>query len=250
MVIASSFVTKAVVLWMSKLKKGDMMKVVLLGAPGAGKGTQAAFICQKFNIPKISTGDMLRAAVEKKTPLGLRVAEIMSKGQLVSDTIVIEMVRERLQESDCQNGYLFDGFPRTVPQAEALLATKIHIDCVLEIAVPDEEIIQRLSGRWVHPPSGRVYHTEYNPPAVLGRDDETGEPLLQREDDKKDTVLKRLTVYHQMTRPLVEWYRLQAKAGAPLAPRFERILGVGQVQEIEERVARALMGRGAQRTER
>jgi len=219
------------------------MKVILLGAPGAGKGTQAAFICQKLNIPKISTGDMLREAVKKETPIGKQVADIMAKGQLVPDTIVIEMVRERLQEPDCQQGFLFDGFPRTVRQAEALLAAKIHMDCVLEIAVPDAEIIQRLSGRWVHPASGRVYHTEYNPPKVPGKDDETGEPLIQRDDDKKDTVLKRLTVYHQTTQPLVEWYQLQEKEGGALAPRFAQVSGVGQVQEIEERVARALMGR-------
>mgnify|MGYP001094841303 CR=1 FL=1 len=219
------------------------MKVVLLGAPGAGKGTQAAFICQKFNIPKISTGDMLREAVKKGTPIGKQAGEIMAKGQLVPDTIVIEMVRERLQESDCEKGYLFDGFPRTLPQAEALLAAHIHIDCVLEIAVPDDEIIRRLSGRWVHPASGRVYHTEYNPPKVLGQDDETGGPLVQRDDDKAETVLKRLTVYHQMTQPLVEWYQQQEARGGPLAPAFKQISGVGQVQEIEERVARALMGR-------
>lgn len=218
------------------------MKVILLGAPGAGKGTQATFICQKFTIPKIATGDMLRAAVKKQTEIGKQAAEIMAKGQLVPDTIVIEMVRERLQEPDCQRGYLFDGFPRTVPQAEALLAAQVHVDCVLEIAVPDAEIIQRLSGRWVHPASGRVYHTEYNPPKVAERDDETGDPLVQRDDDKKDTVLKRLTVYHQTTQPLVEWYQMQAKKGGPLAPRFVQISGVGQVQEIEERVMRALMG--------
>jgi adenylate kinase len=222
------------------MKRGIRMKVILLGAPGAGKGTQANFICQKFNIPKISTGDMLRAAVKKQTPMGKQVAELMSTGQLVPDTIVIKMVQERLQEPDCERGYLFDGFPRTVPQAEALLNASIHIDVVLEIAVPDAEIIQRLSGRWVHPASDRVYHTVYNPPLVLGQDDETGEPLVQRDDDKKETVLHRLSVYHQTTKPLVEWYQLQAKKGGPLAPRFERILGVGKVQEIEDRVAQAL----------
>lgn len=219
------------------------MRVILLGAPGAGKGTQASFICQKFDIPKIATGDMLRAAVKKETPIGKRAAEIMAAGQLVPDTIVIEMVRERLKEPDCQHGYLFDGFPRTLPQAQALLDAHIPIDYVLEIAVPDEEIIRRLSGRWVHSASGRVYHTEYNPPKAAGRDDETGEALVQRDDDKKDTVLKRLNVYHQMTRPLIEWYQQLEKKAGPQAPRFEQISGVGQVQEIEARIEQVLSPR-------
>ncbi|MEY3182283.1 MAG: hypothetical protein RLZ35_268 [Pseudomonadota bacterium] len=218
------------------------MKVVLLGAPGAGKGTQATFICQAFNIPKISTGDMLRAAVHAKTTIGKQVADIMAKGQLVPDTIVIDMVRDRLQAPDCKTGYLFDGFPRTVPQAEALQKAGVHLDCVLEIAVPDADIIARLSGRWVHPASGRVYHIQHNPPVVFGKDDETGEPLVQRDDDRKETVLERLAVYHQANQSLVDWYQHLAKQGGPSVPRFVSVCGIGTVQEISERVKKALIG--------
>ncbi len=215
------------------------MRVILLGPPGAGKGTQAKFICEKFGIPQISTGDMLRAAVKAGTPLGLQVKEIMASGGLVSDDIIIALVKERIQEPDCANGFLFDGFPRTIPQAEALKASGVPIDYVLEFAVDDEEIIRRMSGRRVHEGSGRVYHVVYNPPREEGKDDVTGEPLVQREDDKEETVRKRLEVYHSQTAPLVRFYQDWA-AQDPKAPRYVRVEGVGPVEEIQKRVLDAL----------
>ena len=214
------------------------MRVILLGAAGAGKGTQAQFICQRFGIPQISTGDMLRAAVKAGTELGLQVKEVMDSGGLVSDELIIGLINERITHGDCANGFLFDGFPRTIPQAEALVEAGINIDHVLEIAVDDEEIVGRISGRRVHPGSGRVYHLEHNPPREAGQDDVTGEALIQREDDKEETVRKRLQVYHTQTQPLVEFYRaLSASTGTPKCSRVE---GVGSVEEITSRVLAAL----------
>src|ERR671937_907321 len=212
------------------------MRLILLGAPGAGKGTQAAFICQKFGIPQISTGDMLRAAVKAGTPVGAIAKKVMDAGQLVSDDIIVALVRERLKQKDCVKGYLFDGFPRTIPQAEALKSERIGLDYVLEIDVPDEEIITRMSGRRVHPASGRSYHVKFNPPNVEGCDDVTGEPLVQRDDDREETVRKRLEVYRAQTRPLVAYYSCWAAAGDARAPRFRKISGVGPVPEIQRRV--------------
>ncbi|MCS7101924.1 MAG: adenylate kinase [Burkholderiaceae bacterium] len=216
------------------------MRLILLGPPGAGKGTQAAFIAQRFAIPQISTGEMLRAAVRAGTPLGLAAKKVMDAGQLVSDEIIIDLVRERLRQPDCANGYLFDGFPRTLGQAEALKAAGIRIDFVLEIDVPDEAIVERMSGRRVHPASGRTYHVKFNPPRVPDRDDVTGEPLIQRDDDREDVVRKRLSVYHAQTRVLVEYYRQWAASGDPAAPQYRRVSGVGSVEEITERVFAAL----------
>ena len=214
------------------------MRVILLGAPGAGKGTQAQFICQRFGIPQISTGDMLRAAVKAGTELGLQVKEVMDNGGLVSDELIIGLIRERITQADCANGFLLDGFPRTIPQAEALVEADIEIDHVLEIAVEDEEIVGRISGRRVHPGSGRTYHLEHNPPKQEGRDDVTGDELIQREDDKEETVRKRLQVYHTQTEPLVEFYRnLSAVNGTPKCSKVE---GVGSVEEITARVLQAL----------
>ena len=192
------------------------MRLILLGAPGAGKGTQAAFICEKYGIPQISTGDMLRAAVKAGTPLGLAARKVMDSGALVSDEIIIGLVKERIAQSDCANGFLFDGFPRTLPQADAMRAAGVKIDYVLEIDVPFEAIVERMSGRRSHPASGRIYHVKFNPPKVEGKDDITGEPLIQREDDKEETVEKRLEVYAAQTRPLVEYYSRWAKAEAHL----------------------------------
>lgn len=214
------------------------MRMILLGAPGAGKGTQARFITEKFGIPQISTGDMLRAAVKAGSPLGLKVKGVMDSGGLVSDDIIIDLIRERIAEPDCARGFLFDGFPRTIPQAEALRDAGVTIDHVLEIAVDDEEIVSRMSGRRVHPASGRVYHVLYNPPKVPGKDDETGEDLIQREDDKEETVRHRLALYHSQTKPLVDFY--QKLAAATGTPRYTRIEGVGSVSEITERVQTAL----------
>lgn len=214
-------------------------RVILLGAPGAGKGTQATFLSEKFSIPRISTGDMLREAIRQNTSLGKKVADIMAAGQLVPDDWVIQLVIERLAEKDCQNGYLLDGFPRTVAQAKALEKAGVTIDDVIEIQVPDEEIVKRLSGRWTHPASGRIYHIEHQPPKVPGRDDVTGEPLVQREDDKADTIRKRLTVYHQQTSPLIEWYQAQRK-NPKKTLRFHVISGLGEVAEIRHRIAEAL----------
>ncbi|MCY0965928.1 adenylate kinase [Parathalassolituus penaei] len=216
------------------------MRVILLGAPGAGKGTQAQFICEKFAIPQISTGDMLRAAVKAGSELGLKVKEIMETGGLVSDEIIIGLVKERIQQADCVNGFLFDGFPRTIPQAEAMLEAGVDIDNVVEIHVEDEEIVQRLSGRRVHPGSGRVYHIVYNPPKVEGKDDETGEDLVQRDDDKEATIRKRLAIYHEQTEPLVAFYKNLEQAGGEKAPRYNHIVGVGSLAEITDRVMTAL----------
>jgi len=216
------------------------MRLILLGPPGAGKGTQAAFIKERHGIPQISTGDMLRAAVKAGTPLGLAAKKVMDAGQLVSDDIIIGLVKERLKEADCASGYLFDGFPRTIPQAEAMKQAGVRVDVVLEIAVPDGDIIERMSGRRVHVASGRTYHVRFNPPKVEGRDDVTGEPLIQRDDDREDTVRKRLEVYHAQTRALVEYYSKLAAAGQPGAPKYRRISGVGPVEEIRSRAFDAL----------
>lgn len=216
------------------------MRLILIGPPGAGKGTQAAFIKEKFGIPQISTGDMLRAAVKAGTPLGLAAKEVMDKGQLVSDDIIIGLVKERLTQPDCANGFLFDGFPRTIPQAEALKAASIPIDFVLEIAVPDEEIVTRMSGRRVDPVSGRTYHIVYNPPKVEGKDDITGDPLIQRDDDKEEVVLKRLAVYHAQTEALVKFYGDLATSGDAAAPQYRSISGLGTIEEIKNRVFEAL----------
>jgi adenylate kinase len=216
------------------------MRLILLGPPGAGKGTQANFIREKFAIPQISTGDMLRAAVKAGTPLGVAAKKVMDAGQLVSDDIIIGLVRERLGHGDCTRGYLFDGFPRTIPQAEAMKAADVRIDYVLEIDVPDEEIITRMSGRRVHPASGRTYHVKFNPPRVEGRDDATGEPLVQRDDDREETVRKRLEVYRAQTRPLVDYYGKWAASGDAKAPRYRRISGQGAVDQIRDRTFAAL----------
>jgi adenylate kinase len=216
------------------------MRLILLGPPGAGKGTQAAFIKERFGIPQISTGDMLRAAVKAGTPLGLAAKKVMDGGGLVSDDIIIGLVKDRLKQPDTANGYLFDGFPRTIPQADAMKAAGVAIDYVLEIDVPDSDIIDRMSGRRVHVASGRTYHVRFNPPKVEGRDDVTGEPLIQRDDDREDTVRKRLEVYHAQTRALVEYYSKLAAAGQPGAPKYRRISGVGPVEEIRSRAFDAL----------
>ncbi len=216
------------------------MKLILLGAPGAGKGTQAAFITEKYGIPQISTGDMLRAAVKAGTPLGLEAKKVMDAGQLVSDEIILGLIKERLQQPDCAKGFLFDGFPRTIPQAEALRTQGVDLDLVLEIDVPDEEIIKRMSGRRVHTASGRTYHIVFNPPKVAGKDDATGEDLIQREDDKEETVRKRLDVYHSQTKPLVEFYSKWAATGDARAPKYRRVNGVGPLDGIREAVLAAL----------
>ncbi|TAK85566.1 MAG: adenylate kinase [Betaproteobacteria bacterium] len=216
------------------------MRLILIGPPGAGKGTQAAFITQKFDIPQISTGDMLRAAAKAGTPLGLAAKKIMDGGQLVSDEIVIGLVKERLKQPDCARGYLFDGVPRTLAQAEALRNAQVALDYVLEIDVPDAEIIMRMGGRRVHPASGRTYHVKFNPPKVEGRDDLTGEPLVQRADDQEETVRKRLEVYRAQTRPLIEYYAKWAAAGDPRAPKHRKISGMGTVEEIKRRALQAL----------
>ena len=214
------------------------MRIILLGAPGAGKGTQAHFICEKYKIPQISTGDMLRAAVKGKTELGMQVEAVMSSGGLVTDEIIIELVKARITEEDCANGFLFDGFPRTIPQAQALVDADVPIDVVLEISVPDEEIVRRLSGRRVHLDSGRVYHVAFNPPQVSGKDDVTGETLIQREDDKEDTVRNRLKVYHQQTEPLVKFYAdLNSKN---FGVKVIKVNGVSEVNLIKEDIFRAL----------
>jgi len=216
------------------------MRLILLGAPGAGKGTQAAYICQKFGIPQISTGDMLRAAVKAGSPMGLAAKHVMDAGGLVSDDIIIGLVKERLTQADCANGFLFDGFPRTIPQADAMKQAGVMLDVVLEIDVPDEAIIERMSGRRVHQPSGRSYHLVFNPPKVAGKDDVTGEDLIQRADDEEATVQKRLAVYQSQTRPLVDYYASWAAKGEPGAPRYARISGLGTVDEITGRVMLAL----------
>jgi adenylate kinase len=216
------------------------MRLILLGAPGAGKGTQAAVICKRYGIPQISTGDMLRAAVKAGTPLGVAAKQVMDSGGLVSDDIIIGLVKERIAQPDCANGFLFDGFPRTIPQADALKRAGIKLDVVLEIDVPDSAIIERMSGRRVHPASGRTYHVQHNPPKVDGRDDATGEALIQRDDDKEETVRKRLQVYHDQTRPLVAYYSDWAANGAADAPRYRKISGLGSVDDITARAFEAL----------
>ncbi len=216
------------------------MKLILLGAPGAGKGTQANYIKEKFGIPQISTGDMLRAAIKAGTPLGLAAKKVMDAGNLVSDDIIINLVKERIKEADCANGFLFDGFPRTIPQAQAMKDAGIKIDYVVEIDVADKEIVQRMSGRRVHLASGRTYHEVFNPPKVPGKDDITGEDLVQRPDDAEDTVLKRLSVYHDQTKPLVEYYTAWLKSGDANAPKVLHIPGVGSVESIRDQVFRAL----------
>ncbi|NIC04694.1 adenylate kinase [Billgrantia bachuensis] len=218
------------------------MRLILLGAPGAGKGTQAQFICERYKIPQISTGDMLRAAVKEGSELGLKVKEIMTSGGLVSDDLIISLVKERIAQPDCENGFLFDGFPRTIPQADAMKEAGVKIDHVLEIAVADEEIVKRLAGRRVHPDSGRVYHVEYNPPKQEGKDDVTGEPLIQRDDDRESTVRNRLAVYHEQTAPLVDYYRQWAEEEPQAAPAYHRVEGIGSVDEITRKVAEALEG--------
>jgi adenylate kinase len=216
------------------------MKLILLGAPGAGKGTQATFICQKYGIPQISTGDMLRAAVKAGTALGLQAKAVMESGGLVSDDLIINLVKERIAQADCANGFLFDGFPRTIPQADAMRAAGVKLDYVLEIDVPFDAIIERMSGRRSHPPSGRTYHVRFNPPKVEGIDDLTGEPLVQREDDKEETVRKRLEVYSAQTRPLVDYYSQWAATDPAAAPRYRAISGTGSVEEITNRALTAL----------
>jgi adenylate kinase len=216
------------------------MRIILLGPPGAGKGTQAAFITERFGIPQISTGDMLRAAVKAGTPLGLAAKKVMDSGQLVSDDIIIGLVRERLREPDCAAGYLFDGFPRTIPQADAMKSAGVKVDAVLEIDVPDADIIERMGGRRVHLASGRTYHVRHNPPRIEGRDDATGEPLIQRDDDKEEVVRKRLEVYHAQTSVLVDYYLKWAATGDAAAPRYCKVEGRGTVEEIKQRVFDAL----------
>lgn len=216
------------------------MRLILIGPPGAGKGTQAAFIKERFAIPQISTGDMLRAAVKAGTPLGLKAKSVMESGALVSDDIILGLMEERLAQPDCKNGFLLDGFPRTIPQAEALKKTGIPIDFVLEISVPDDEIVRRISGRRVDPVSGRTYHIVYNPPKVEGKDDVTGDPLIQRDDDKEDVVRHRLEVYHNQTESLVKFYGDLAKSGDKTAPQYRAISGLGTIDEITARVFDAL----------
>jgi adenylate kinase len=216
------------------------MRLILLGPPGAGKGTQAAFITEHYGIPQISTGDMLRAAVKAGTPLGVAAKKIMDAGGLVSDDIIIGLVKDRLQQADCQTGYLFDGFPRTIPQADALKHAKVGLDFVVEIAVPEEDIIERMSGRRVHPASGRSYHVRFNPPKVAEHDDLTGEPLVQRDDDKEQTVRHRLQVYRDQTRPLVDYYSAWALTDTN-APRYHKVQGVGSVDDIKHKIFKALV---------
>jgi len=216
------------------------MRLILLGAPGAGKGTQAAFLKERFGIPQISTGDMLRAAVKAGTPLGIEAKKVMDAGGLVSDDIIIGLVKDRLLDADCAKGYLFDGFPRTIPQADAMKQAGVAIDYVVEVDVPEEEIIERMSGRRVHLSSGRTYHTRFNPPKTDNVDDVTGEPLVQRDDDKEDTVRKRLAVYRDQTRPLIDYYSQWADSGEPGAPQYRKIAGVGSVDDIKSKLFEAV----------
>jgi adenylate kinase len=216
------------------------MRLILLGGPGAGKGTQANFIKDRYQIPQISTGDMLRAALKKGTPLGLKAKEYMDAGKLVPDEVIIGLVKERIKQADCQKGFLFDGFPRTIPQADAMKEAAVPIDAVVDINVPDEEIIKRMSGRRVHLASGRTYHLIFNPPKEPGKDDKTGEPLIQRDDDQEETVRKRLDVYHAQTEPLVAYYNDWEKSGGPDAAKYIRIEGVGKVEQIRDKIFAAL----------
>ncbi len=216
------------------------MKLILLGGPGAGKGTQAGFLATHFGIPQISTGDMLRAAVKAGSPLGKEAKKVMDSGGLVSDDIIMGLIKERLREPDCANGYLFDGFPRTIAQAEAMKDEAIGVDYVVEIAVPDQEIIKRMSGRRVHLASGRTYHVVFNAPREEGKDDVTGEPLIQRDDDKEETVRRRLQVYHQQTAPLIEYYSDWGRSGDAEAPEYVRVDGIGDVEEVKQRILAAL----------
>ena len=216
------------------------MRLILLGGPGAGKGTQANFIKDRYQIPQISTGDMLRAALKKGTALGLKAKDYMDAGKLVPDDVIIGLVKERIKQADCQKGFLFDGFPRTIPQADAMKEAAVPIDAVVDINVPDEEIIKRMSGRRVHLASGRTYHFIFNPPKEPGKDDKTGEPLIQRDDDKEETVRKRLDVYHAQTEPLVAYYNDWEKSGESGAAKYIRIEGVGKVEEIRDRIFAAL----------
>ena len=216
------------------------MRMILLGPPGAGKGTQANFIKEKYGIPQISTGDMLRAAVKAGTPLGVEAKKVMDSGGLVSDDIIIGLVKDRLQQPDCKAGYMFDGFPRTIPQAEAMKAAGVPIDYVLEIDVPDQDIVERMGGRRVHLASGRTYHVKFNPPKVEGKDDETGEALIQRDDDQEATVRKRLEIYHSQTKPLVAYYTDWAASGDSAAPKVRKISGQGKVEEITTQAFEAL----------
>ncbi|MFT6100877.1 MAG: adenylate kinase [Arenicella sp.] len=220
--------------------KGKNMRLILLGGPGAGKGTQATFITEKFGIPQVSTGDMLRAAVKAGTPLGLEAKKIMDVGGLISDDIITGMVKDRVAESDCENGYLLDGFPRTIPQADAMRELGIDIDHVVEISVDDAEIIKRMSGRRAHLSSGRTYHVIYNPPQQEGIDDVSGEPLVQRKDDKEETVKKRLDIYHEQTEPLIKYYQDFSQSGAAEAPRYTKLEGVGSVDDIRKTIFDAL----------
>jgi len=216
------------------------MRLILLGGPGAGKGTQANYIKERYHIPQISTGDMLRAAVKAGTELGKKAKVLMDAGKLVSDDVIIGLVKERIKEPDCKQGFLFDGFPRTIPQADALKQAGVTIDAVVDVDVPDEEIIRRMSGRRVHLASGRTYHVAFNPPKVAGKDDATGEPLIQRDDDKEETVRKRLEVYHSQTEPLIDYYKKWQAAGTPGAPRYVRVIGVGKVEEIRDKILKEL----------
>jgi len=217
------------------------VRLILLGPPGAGKGTQATYIMEKYNIPQISTGDMLRAAVKAGSELGRQAKSFMDSGGLVPDDVIIGLVKERIQENDCKNGFLFDGFPRTIPQADALREAGVEIDFVVEIDVDDEEIIKRLSGRRVHPDSGRTYHIDFNPPKTAGIDDVTGEPLIQRDDDKEDTIKKRLEVYHEQTELLVEYYSTQAQNVSNTSPKYVKVSGVGSLDAIKEKIFDALL---------
>lgn len=218
------------------------MRLILLGPPGAGKGTQAAFICQKYGIPQISTGDMLRAAVKAGTELGQKADAVMKAGKLVSDDLIISLVKERIAQDDCRNGFLFDGFPRTIPQADAMKSAGVALDCVLEVEVPFDLIVERITGRRVHPGSGRTYHVQFNPPKTAGRDDVTGEELVHRDDDREETVRKRLDVYSQQTQPLVDYYQSWEKQQPDAAPRYCKVDGTGEVEAVTERVLNALTG--------
>ncbi|MDQ7049138.1 MAG: adenylate kinase [Enterobacterales bacterium] len=216
------------------------MRIILLGAPGAGKGTQAQFLTSHYSIPQISTGDMLRAAVKAGTPLGIEAKKVMDAGGLVSDEIIIGLVKERVAQSDCENGYLLDGFPRTIPQADAMKDNNIDVDFVVEIDVDDSEIVKRMAGRRVHPASGRTYHIHYNPPKVEGKDDTTGDDLVQREDDKEETVKQRLSVYHEQTKPLIDYYSSWANSAEEKAPQYVKVAGVGSLDSIRDSILKAL----------